>query len=79
MKLLSILVVVTLMVACGPAEASFVDDETELGRAIHELQSAIGNHPRVLKIEVDPDVVTIEAQDPRRPPTSSCESPIFEQ
>jgi hypothetical protein len=65
MKVLSILAGVTLMVACGSAEASFVDNETELGQAIPELRSAIGNHPRVLKIEVDPNVVTIEAQDPR--------------
>jgi hypothetical protein len=67
MKVLSTLVGVTLMVACVSAEASFVDDGTELGRAIPELRSAIGNHPRVLKIEVDPNVVTIEAQDPRNP------------
>ena len=65
MKVFSTLVGVTFMVACGSAEASFVDNETELGLAIPELRSAIGNHPRVLKIEVDPNVVTIEAQDPR--------------
>src|SRR6516164_6762529 len=64
MKVFSALVGVTFMVACGSAEASFVDDETELGQAIPELRSAIGNHPRLLKIEVDPNVVTIEAQDP---------------
>jgi hypothetical protein len=53
------------MVGCGSAEASFFDNETELGLAISELRSAIGNDPRILKIEVDPNVVTIEAQDPR--------------
>lgn len=67
MKILSTLVGLTLMAACVSAEASFVDDGTELGRAVPELRSAIGNHPRVLKIEVDPNVVTIEAQDPRNP------------
>ena len=36
MKVLSTLVGVTFMVACGCAEASFVDDETELGLAIPE-------------------------------------------
>jgi hypothetical protein len=65
MKVFSTMVGVTFMVVCGSAEASFVDNETELGLAIPELRSAIGNHPRVLKIEVDPNVVTIEAQDPR--------------
>jgi hypothetical protein len=64
MKVLSVLVGVTFMVACGSAVASFVDNETELGQAIPALRFAIGNHPRVLKIEVDPNVVTIEAQDP---------------
>jgi hypothetical protein len=65
MKGFSTSVGVTFMVACGSAEASFFDNETELGLAISELRSAIGNDPRVLKIEVDPNVVTIEAQDPR--------------
>lgn len=64
MKVLSTFVGVAFIVACGSAEASLVDDETELRQAILELRSAIGNHPRVLKIEVDPNVVTIEAQDP---------------
>lgn len=64
MKVLSVLVGVTFMVACGSAVASFVDDETELGQAIPALRSVIDNHPRVLKIEVDPNVIAIEAQDP---------------
>jgi hypothetical protein len=55
---------VTFMVACGSSRASFVDDESELRLAIPQLRSAIGDHPRVLKIEVDPNFVTIEAQDP---------------
>jgi hypothetical protein len=67
MKVLSTLGGVMFMAACGSAEASFLDDETELGQAIPELRSAIGNHPRVLKIEVDRSVVAIEAQDPRNP------------
>jgi hypothetical protein len=67
MKVLSAMVGVTVIVACGSAEASFLDNETELGQAIPALRSAIGNHPRVLKIEVDPDIVTVEAQDSRNP------------
>jgi len=64
MRVLSTFVGVTFLIACGSANASFVDDETELSHAIPALRSAIGNHSRVLKIEVDPNVVTIEAQDP---------------
>ncbi len=64
MKVLSTFVGLTFIVACGSAQASFVDDENELIQAIPALRSAIGNHPRVLKIEVPPNVVTIEAQDP---------------
>jgi hypothetical protein len=67
MKVLSALVGVTLVVACASAEASFVDNETELAQAIPALGSAIGNHPGILKIDVDPNVVTTEAQDPRNP------------
>ena len=51
-------------VAFRSADASFPDNDTELSQAIPALRSAIGNRPRVLKIEVDPNVVTIEAQDP---------------
>jgi hypothetical protein len=50
MKVLTTLVVSTFFVACGSAEASFMDDETELGQAIHALRSAIADHPRVIKI-----------------------------
>jgi hypothetical protein len=64
MKVLTTLVGVIFLVACRSAEANFVADESELGQAIPALRSAIGDHPRVIKIEVDPDVVTIEAQDP---------------
>jgi len=52
------------MVAFRSADASFLDNDTELSQAIPALRSAIDNHPRVLKIEVDPNVVAIEAQDP---------------
>ena len=46
------------------AQGGFVDNGTELSQAITALRSAIGNHPRILKIEVQPDDVIIEAQDP---------------
>src|SRR5215470_9393839 len=65
MRVLSTFVCMMFMVACQSADANFVDDETELSQAISALRSAIDNHPRVLKIEVDPNVVAIEAQDPR--------------
>jgi len=64
MRVHSTLIVVTFIIACGRAEASYVDDQTALSQAISQLRSAIGSHPRVLKIEIDPHVVTIEAQDP---------------
>ena len=62
MRVLSTFVGVMFMAAFRSADASLLDNE--LSRAIPALRSAIGNHPRVLKIEVDPNVVTIEAQDP---------------
>lgn len=49
----------------GNAQANFVDDGSELNQAIPALQAAIGNHPRILKIEVQPDDVVVEAQDPK--------------
>lgn len=64
MRVLSTFVGVVFMVAFRSPDASFLDNDTELSQAIPALRSAIGNHPRVLKIEVDPNVVTIEAQDP---------------
>jgi hypothetical protein len=56
---------VMILFACGSAKASFLDDGSELGTAISQLRSAIGAHPRILKIEVDAKAVLIEAQDPR--------------
>jgi hypothetical protein len=64
MRVLSTFVGVMFMAAFRSADASFLDNDTELSQAIPALRSAIGIHPRVLKIEVDPNVVTIEAQDP---------------
>jgi hypothetical protein len=54
-----------LLVAGGGARASFLDDPAELGAAAAALRAAIGDHPRILKIEIDADSVVIEAQDPR--------------
>ncbi|MFI4995492.1 MAG: hypothetical protein ACHQAQ_06880 [Hyphomicrobiales bacterium] len=56
---------VMILFACGSAKASFLDDGSELGMVISQLRSAIGAHPRILKIEVDAKAVLIEAQDPR--------------
>ena len=55
-----------LLIAAGaPARASFLDDNAKLSVAITALRGAIGEHPRVLRIEIDADGVAIEAQDPR--------------
>jgi hypothetical protein len=64
MKVLSTVVAIAFMVVCGSAEAGLLDDENELGQTIQALRSTIGAHPRILRIEVDPNLVTIEAQDP---------------
>lgn len=64
MKVLSTVVGIAFMVICGSAEAGLLDDENELGQTIQALRSAIGAQPRILRIEVDPNLVTIEAQDP---------------
>ena len=50
--------------APGDAAAGFTDSESDLTFAISALRSGLGNHPRVLNIEIDRDAVTIEAQDP---------------
>ena len=57
------LLALTLLAPGTRAEASFLDDAAELGTAITALRAAIGGHPRVLKIELRPDGVVIEAQD----------------
>jgi hypothetical protein len=57
--------VVLIMVASGSAEASYVDDQSELNLAISQLRSAIGNgqQPRVSKMWIEPGEVTVDAQD----------------
>jgi hypothetical protein len=56
---------VTLLVAGSSAKASFLDENADFGSAISALRTAIGDHPRALKIEVEADGVVVEAQDPR--------------
>src|SRR5260370_23273705 len=63
MKLAFTLTGVVFMFGWGSAQASFVDDGTELSKAIPAIRSAIGNRPRILRIEVEPNVVIVEAQD----------------
>ena len=41
-----------------------LDDQNELNHALQALRSAIGSHPRILRIEVTPNILTIVAQDP---------------
>ncbi len=67
MKLALTLTGVVFMMSWGSAQASFVDDGTELSKAIPAIRSAIGNHPRILRIEVEPNDVIVEAQDPKNP------------
>jgi len=66
-RILYALATTILLAACGDANTNFLTNETDLRAAISQLRSAIGAHPRVLKIEVDADVVAIEAQDPKSP------------
>jgi len=60
-----ILGAVTLIFAGSSAQANFLDDSSEFATAISALRAALGDHPRILKIEVEADGVVIEAQDPR--------------
>ena len=57
------LLALILLAPGNRAEASFLDDTAELDPAITALRGAIGGHPRVLRIEIRPDGVVIEAQD----------------
>jgi hypothetical protein len=59
------LVAIALLAACGRAQAGMLDDGAALGSALTALRGAIGDHPRVLRIEIDAVGVTVEAQDPR--------------
>src|SRR5260370_42093203 len=63
MKLAFALTGAVFMISWGSAQASFVDDGNELSKAIPATRSAIGNRPRILRIEVEPNVVIDEAQD----------------
>lgn len=64
MKALSALVALTFMVVCGTAQAGLLDDDNALAQTIQALRSSIGAHSRILRIEIDRNFVTIEAQDP---------------
>src|SRR5262249_57821345 len=46
-------------------QANFLDDNAEFSAAMAALRAAIGDHPRVLKFEIEADGVVVEAQDPR--------------
>jgi len=54
-----------LLAGASGAQASFLDDSAAFDSGVAALRSAIGEHPRVLRIEVDADRIAIEAQDPR--------------
>jgi hypothetical protein len=64
LKLLCALAVFAFLSGCGGDDANFVDSDVVFQAAISKLRGAIGVHPRVLKVEIEPDSVAIEAQDP---------------
>lgn len=53
-----------LLLPLGAARAGFLDDDQNLDQAFAQLRAAIGEHARVLKIDVAPRAVTIAAQEP---------------
>lgn len=61
----SAIMAIAVLATSGSAEANYLDDNSAFSHAIATLRSALGDHPRVLKIEIDADAVAIEAQDPR--------------
>lgn len=56
-----------LLAGCGVEQANFLENPAELGAAIAKLRAEIGAHPRILKIEVEANTVTIEAQEAQNP------------
>ena len=56
--------VAIVLTAPHEAAAGFTDSQSDITFAISALRSGLGNHPRVLQIEIDRDAVTIQAQDP---------------
>ena len=62
---ISLLAGALLLAAGAPTQAGFLDDNARLSAAITALRGALGDHPRVLRIEIEADAVAIEAQDPR--------------
>jgi hypothetical protein len=63
-RFIATLTVLLLLAAGGSAQASYLDDLTQLSLTVSVLRGAIGDHPRVLKVEIDADTVTMQAQDP---------------
>jgi hypothetical protein len=56
-----------LLAGCSDARTTFLDSEAERNEALATLRGSIGDHPRVLRVEIEPREVAIEAQDPRNP------------
>ena len=55
---------VALLAACSGSPASFLNDGAAFDAAMSALRSEIGEHPRLLRIEVDASRIAFEAQDP---------------
>jgi hypothetical protein len=77
---ISLVLCAPLLLACGSARASFLDDAAALDDAVATLRPVLGTHPRVLRIEIDAKTVVIEAQDrhnPRHVDRWRCADRIF--
>ncbi|MFY9988389.1 MAG: hypothetical protein WAK31_26775 [Chthoniobacterales bacterium] len=57
-------VIALIMVASGRAEASYVDDQSDLNLAVSQLRSAMGKQARVREMWIQPGEVSVEVQDP---------------
>jgi len=53
-----------LVLSVAPAGASYLDDPQSFDLAVTALRSKVGEHARVFKIEIEPEGIAIEAQDP---------------
>ena len=68
-RLLPVLAGVAMLITGGFANAaSLFENTAEIVKAVDAIKDKIGGGPvRVLKIQISPDIVTIQAQDPKNP------------
>lgn len=65
MRTLLTLAAAILLAVSAPAKAGFLDNDADFSLALSLLRPAVGEHARLLRVEVDAQGVVIEAQDPR--------------